>query len=77
MNEDHDDCLQLRKTIYDLVQNVREFYKKLILVLNLSVLWKIIQVRACCLIGTEKNSFSVAFMLMTVLSLGKNSGFNG
>jgi hypothetical protein len=27
MNEDQDDCLQLKKTIYGLVQNAREFFK--------------------------------------------------
>jgi hypothetical protein len=33
MNEENDDCLQFKKTIYGLVQSERAFYKKLILVL--------------------------------------------
>jgi hypothetical protein len=34
MNEYQDNCVQFKKTIYDLVQSAGEFYKKLILVLK-------------------------------------------
>jgi hypothetical protein len=77
MNEDQDHCLQLQKTIYVLIQSVREFYENFILVLESIFLWKIIQIHVCCQIGMEKKSFSLAFMLMTVLSLRKKSASNG
>jgi hypothetical protein len=34
INEDHDYYLQIKKTIYGLVQSTREFYKKLIKVIK-------------------------------------------
>jgi hypothetical protein len=48
LDSNGNECLKLKKTIYGLIQSAREFYKRLIEVLNGVGLLKISLIRVCC-----------------------------
>jgi hypothetical protein len=77
MNEDQGHCIQSKKTIYGLVQSAREFYKKIIMVLKSTGFLE--DKSDTCLLSNQnkKKSFSLAFIMVTVSSLGKKSVSNG